>query len=619
MSEPANLQNDLRLETSIPAASLESILCTEELLRRQWRPPDYEKENSALVALACALADSPGTILQTLADKVLDVLQADSAGLSLLTKEERRFYWPAIAGAWRLHIGGGTPRDFGPCGDVLDRNIPMLFTHWERRYPYLSIAMPLAEEGLLVPFYVNGKAVGTIWAIAHNDRRKFDVEDLRLLESMGRFASAAYQAVEFIEDLKLEFAAREKAEMELRELTVGLEAQVLIRTAELDQRNNQLADARARLAEEKLCLERSEAFLAEGQRLSRTGTFSWRVATDEITLSEELYRIFEVDPGVPVTLELIVTRVHPEDIRSVHNMMGRARAAVSDFEFEHRLKMPDQSVRYLHVVAHGSHDRDGQPEYIGAVQDITERRLSEEALSKVRFELAHMTRVTSLGALTASIAHEINQPLSGISSNASAALRWIRREKPDLGEAVASLEQIIADSHRASDIITSLRAMFKKDTNERSPVDINDLIPTVLTIVRHDLQRKGVELKTVLKAELPAIAGDKVQLQQVLLNLVVNATEAMHSVQHRVLTVQSELSKRDMVHVSIKDTGTGVDPSDLDRIFKPLFTTKVHGMGFGLSICHSIIESHGGRIWVSTGVGGGSIFQFELPVMQGAR
>src|SRR5437870_1995171 len=164
MIESGESKTEVPLEASIPegACPLESILCTEELHRRPWRPPDYGKENRALVALAIALADSPRTILQTLAEKALEVVQADSAGLSLLTKDETRFYWPAIAGAWQPHIGGGTPRDFGPCGDVLDRNVPMLFTHWERRYPYLRPATPLAEEGLLVPFYVHGKAVGTI-------------------------------------------------------------------------------------------------------------------------------------------------------------------------------------------------------------------------------------------------------------------------------------------------------------------------------------------------------------------------------------------------------------------------------------------------------------------------
>ena len=210
MTEPTNRQNAVSPETSIPdgASSLESILLTEELLNRPWRPPDHEKENSALVALTKALADSPRTILQTLSEKVLEILHVDSAGLSLVTKDENSFHWPAIAGAWQPHIGGGTPRHFGPCGDVLDRNLPMLFTHWERRYPYLSEATPLAEEGLLIPFYVNGKAVGTIWAIAHNKHRKFDAEDLRLLESMSRFASAAYQAVE--SSLKLK-STRQKA------------------------------------------------------------------------------------------------------------------------------------------------------------------------------------------------------------------------------------------------------------------------------------------------------------------------------------------------------------------------------------------------------------------------
>ncbi len=187
--------------TALPRDSLvplESVLCTEELNRWPRRPPDYETENRALVSLAQALAESPRTILQTLADKILEVFQAGSAGLSLLTKEDggKRFYWPAIAGMWKPHVGGGTPRDFGPCGDVLDRNVPLLFRHFERRYGYLLPVTPPAEECLLVPFYVEGKAVGTIWAITHDDRRKFDMEDLRQLVSLGTFASSAYQVTE---------------------------------------------------------------------------------------------------------------------------------------------------------------------------------------------------------------------------------------------------------------------------------------------------------------------------------------------------------------------------------------------------------------------------------------
>ena len=184
MTESTKSKNDVPLATaSIPegAVSLDSILCTEELRRRPSRPPNYEKENRALAALTSALADSPRTILQTLAETILDITQCDSAGLSLLTINGKtpdvcgkRFYWPAIAGMWNPHIGGGTPRNFGPCGDVLDQNRTLLFKHFERRYPYLQPVIPTAEECLLVPFYVAGKAVGTIWAIMHSDRRKFD-------------------------------------------------------------------------------------------------------------------------------------------------------------------------------------------------------------------------------------------------------------------------------------------------------------------------------------------------------------------------------------------------------------------------------------------------------------
>ncbi len=195
---------------------LEDILCTEELWRRPQRPPDFEAECRALRNLAAALAQSPRTILQTLADTLLEVFKADSAGMSLLTENGDNFHWAAIAGAWSPHLGGGTPRHFGPCGDVLDRNEPLLFKHWEWRYPYLAEATPLAEEGLLVPFYVGAKAIGTIWTIAHSDRRKFDAEDLRQLQSMARFASAAYQTVQLLDANEASRAALESKEAAAR-------------------------------------------------------------------------------------------------------------------------------------------------------------------------------------------------------------------------------------------------------------------------------------------------------------------------------------------------------------------------------------------------------------------
>src|SRR5579871_6592283 len=195
---------------------LEAILCTEELSRRPSRAPDYATQNRALAKLVNALAEAPRTILKTLADTLLEIFQADSAGMSLLTPDGKGFYWAAIAGAWSPHLGGATPRNFGPCGDVLDRNCALLFRHWEWRYPYLSAATPLAEEGLLVPFYVGGKAVGTIWTIAHSDQRKFDAEDLRQLESMAKFASAAYQAVQLLDAQEASRAALESMEAAAR-------------------------------------------------------------------------------------------------------------------------------------------------------------------------------------------------------------------------------------------------------------------------------------------------------------------------------------------------------------------------------------------------------------------
>jgi signal transduction histidine kinase len=214
---------------------LESILCTEELRRRPSRPPDYQKENGALLALSNALADTPRTVLQTLADTILEVCQSGSAGISLLSSDDggKRFCWPAIAGMWKPHIGGGTPRNFGPCGDVLDRNTPLLFGNIARRYTYFQPVTPAVEEALLIPFYVEGKAVGTIWAVAHDPRRKFDAEDERVMLSLGRFASSAYQILASLDALNVEMAQREKAEASLRLSNAKLESLIEKRTGAL--------------------------------------------------------------------------------------------------------------------------------------------------------------------------------------------------------------------------------------------------------------------------------------------------------------------------------------------------------------------------------------------------
>ena len=220
---------------TLAPAPLESVLCTEKLRRRPWRPPDYQTENAALVALASVLADSPREVLQTLADTVLKVCDSGSAGISLLSTEDggKQFYWPAIAGLWKPHIGEGTPRDFGPCGDVLDRNTPLLFAHLAKRYTYFQAVLPPVEEALLVPFYVGGKAVGTIWAVAHDTHRKFDAEDERLLLSLGKFASSAYQILLSLDALTFVTAEREKTETSLRLSNAKLENLIEKRTGAL--------------------------------------------------------------------------------------------------------------------------------------------------------------------------------------------------------------------------------------------------------------------------------------------------------------------------------------------------------------------------------------------------
>jgi signal transduction histidine kinase len=242
------------------------------------------------------------------------------------------------------------------------------------------------------------------------------------------------------------------------------------------------------------------------------------------------------------------------------------------------------------------------------------RRQRAEILARnTMSELSHVNRMATAGQLSASIAHEVNQPLAGIVANAQAALRWL--EKANVEEVREGLKRIVSDGHRASDIITNLRAMFKSDVQEKTLVDINKLVLSVLALVRIDLQKHEIKLQTQLDDRIPQVLGNQVQLQQVISNLVMNAIESMGSLQTRALHIKTELSQSNTVHVSIEDTGTGIKSSDVAQLFKPMFTTKARGMGMGLSICQSIIENHDGRIWVSPGATGGSIFQFELPTI----
>src|SRR3989442_343940 len=392
------------------------------------------------------------------------------------------------------------------------------------------------------------------------------------------------------------------------------ERRVLVTFQDITARKQAEAAKDLRSAEE---LRRSEAFLAEGQRLSSTGSFSWKVATDEITWSEQLYRIYEFEIGVPVTLELIRTRVHPEDVSLLEKMkmVDQARGGGEAFEWQYRLLMPDHSIKYLHAIAHAIRGRDGQVEYIAAVQDVTERRRAEQALGQVRAELAHVARVSSLGALTASIAHEVNQPLSGIITNASTCLRMLDADPPNVDGARETAKRTIRDGNRASDVVTRLRALFSKKELTLESLYLNEAAREVIALCSSELQRNRVVLQSELADDLPPVKGDRVQLQQVILNLLRNASDAMVAVDDRPrqLMIRTERDPGDRVRLTVKDVGEGLDSHTVDKLFEAFYTTKPSGMGIGLSVSRSIIESHYGRIWAEPNDGPGATFAFAIP------
>jgi signal transduction histidine kinase len=395
------------------------------------------------------------------------------------------------------------------------------------------------------------------------------------------------------------------------------ERRALVRFQDITARKQAEAAKDLRSEEE---LRRSEAFLAEGQRLSSTGSFSWKVATDEVTWSEQLYRIYEVEIGVPVTLDAIRARVHPEDLTLLENMFEQAREGTNDLEWQYRLLMPDRSITYLHAVAHATRDQDGQLEYIAAVQDVTGRRMSEEALATARSKLANVARVTSLGVLTASIAHEVNQPLSGIITNAGTCLRMLDANPPNLEGARETARRTIRDGIRASDVVTRLRALFSRDEYRLEPLDLNEVTREVIALTLSDLQRNHVILQSELAKDLPTITGDRIQLQQVILNLLRNASDAMVDVDDRPrqLLIRTEREDDDRVRVSVRDAGVGVAPQNMTKLLDAFYTTKTDGMGVGLSISRSIIERHHGRLWAEGNDGPGTTFSFSIPVVQRA-
>ncbi|SDJ28666.1 MULTISPECIES: PAS domain-containing protein [Bradyrhizobium] len=364
-------------------------------------------------------------------------------------------------------------------------------------------------------------------------------------------------------------------------------------------------------------LRQSEAYLAQAQRLSLTGTFGWRVATGENTWSAETFRIFGYDEASSATVDMVLARTHPEDRVAVRKAINRASTDQNDYDHAYRLMMPDGSVKHVRAVARATRDASGGIEFVGAVTDVTATKRAEEKLHKAQAELAHVTRVTALGELTASIAHEVNQPLAAVVANAEACLRWLDRATPDLAAARRSAEWVINDATRASEVIRRVRALANKTDVEKVPLDLNDVVRDVMVLVQRELASHRVSVRMEL-APLPMILGDRVQLQQVIINLVMNGIEAMQPVtdRPRELAVRSGQDEARHALVSVTDCGIGIAADNANRLFNAFFTTKSSGLGMGLSICRSIVEAHGGRLMVSRNEGPGATFQLALPAHQ---
>src|SRR6516165_7955862 len=626
------------------------------------------------------------------------------------------------------HISaGGTPRDFGPRGDVLDRNCTLLFKHFERRYPYFLPVTPLIEECLLVPFYIEGKAVGTIWAITHSDRRKFDAKDERLMNTLGQFASLAYQTLESIEDLKSQVAGRERAEAALRELASGLEAKVrrlvdsniigicvwnlegeIIEANEaflhmVGYSREDLISGRVRWTDltpaewwdrdERAVAQlkatgtaqpfQKEYFRKDGSRVpvlvgaamfegSGNEGVAFVLDLSEQKRAEEALRASEerwsklaenssagialiAPDGRFIAANLALQKMlgytedelqgcttldvtHPEDRAATEARIAEAYEGQRRvYRLDKRFLRKDGSVMWadvssVFVPASGSNSAF----FSAVIVDRTEQKQAEEALQEAQAELAHVTRVAALGELTASIAHEINQPLAAVVNNASACVRWLAAH--NLEEARRSASLVISEGHRAGEIIDRIRALAKKAPTQKDWLDLNETIGEVIAMAGSEVRRNRISLQTQLANDLPLILGDRIELQQVILNLLVNAIEAMAGLDEgsRKLWVSSQkvaeipgesdkdmftdkaLAEAQWTHalVAVRDSGPGLDPKGLDRLFNAFYTTKPKGLGMGLAISRSIIEAHGGRLWAKANASRGAVFQFALPIRE---
>jgi len=536
-----------------------------------------------LVALstipAAWVGREPSTIAAGLADVLVGSLQLDFAFVRLCDPKGGRAIEVMRGYAWKafpewLQTHPGVVGQFS-CKEII-----------------ADLGGAEACRGVVIPLGVNAEAGLVAGACS---RTEFPSEIDQLLFSVAaNHAAAAFQN------------ARLRHELDAK-------------VAELSEARNQLE---MRVAERTSDLRRSEAYLAEAQRLSHTGSFGWSVLSGEIYWSEETYKIFEYDRAVKPMLELVFQRIHPDDRDRVQQTLDRASEARANLDFEHRLLMPDGSVKYLNVLARALETSSGTLEYVGAVTDVTERKRAEEErerLRQVQADLAHLSRVTTMSELTASLAHEIKQPIAAAVTNANTCLRWLTRDHPEVEEACAAASRLVKDATRAADIIGRISLLFKKGVLQRELVDVNELIQEMIVLLRGEVNRYSISIRTELAEDLPKVMVDRVQLQQVFMNLMLNGIDAMKETSGGgELTIRSEADDGQLL-ISVSDTGVGLPSEQAEQIFKAFFTTKDKGTGMGLPISRSIIESHGGRLWATGASGRGATFQFTLPATVAAH
>jgi PAS domain S-box-containing protein len=481
--------------------------------------------------------------------------------------------------------------------------VSLAFTHFNLPQPFSAFAL----SAIAITFWYAGTAPGILAAVLSSVVRDYLFESNTSTESRLLF-DLVFLVFAFL----MTRVARMRNQLELR---------VAERTAELTELNDNLKREIVKHHQVEAELRLSEAYLAEAQRLSHTGSWAWSPSSGEIRYwSEECYRVQGFDPkgGLP-RYEEFFQSVHPDDQARIAEVIERAVRGREDFEFDYRIIHPGGEIIDARSFGHPVLDASGElVEYVGTIIDVTDRRQAEkerERLREAQADLAHASRMTTMGELTASLAHEVNQPITAVINGASTCIRWLTRDDPDLGEAREAASGVIRNAKRAADIINRIRSISKKGESKRQLVNVNELIGEMIALLRNEANRYSISIRSDLDIELPEVMADSVQVQQVMMNLIMNSIDAMKGVDRaRELVIRSSREEDQYLIISVSDSGVGLPPEQANQIFDAFFTTKSHGLGMGLRISRSIVESHGGRLWAANNSPHGASFSFTVPI-----